>query len=247
MNLVLKHFRLAQPGWLLLLLPALLLPVLRRGRGAGAAVMFPNLSVLVSLGRRSALERTAYMLLHLFARAEEAGLVKGNTIQFPFTQQHVADTLGMSLVHANKTIKRLMATNAVRWKDRVFELIDRTGDSTLFFDLPPGLSDIPGDHSTFLWQSECLWLVTQAARWGQISEIPRDAEALARKAWRSDLYREIAAEMDIPCPTEDYKVEPAQVFIDQKAFDPSELSGYLNSFEIRAQAPQQFGLRTTRL
>ena len=127
------------------------------------------------------------------------------------------------------------------------ERIDRTGDSTLFFDLPPGLSDIPGDHSTFLWQSESLWLVTQAARWGQISEIPRDAEALARKAWRSDLYREIAAEMDIPCPAEDYKVEPAQVFIDQKAFDPSDLSGYLNSFEIRASAPQQFGLRTTRL
>ena len=80
---------------------------------------------LVSLGRRSALERTAYMLLHLFTRAGEAGLVKGNAIQFPFTQQHVADTLGMSLVHTNKTIKRLMASNAVRWKDRVFEVIDR--------------------------------------------------------------------------------------------------------------------------
>ena len=40
-------------------------------------------------------------------------------------QQHVADTLGMSLVHTNKTIKRLMASNAVRWKDRVFEVIDR--------------------------------------------------------------------------------------------------------------------------
>jgi CRP-like cAMP-binding protein len=80
---------------------------------------------LVSLGRRSALERTAYLLLHLFVRAEEAGLTKGNTIQFPFTQQHVADTLGMSLVHTNKTLKRLSASNAVRWKDRLFELTDR--------------------------------------------------------------------------------------------------------------------------
>ena len=52
MNEFLEHFRIAQPGWLLLLLPALLLPILRRGRGAEAAVMFPNLSVLVSLGRR---------------------------------------------------------------------------------------------------------------------------------------------------------------------------------------------------
>ena len=35
MNALLEHFRLAQPGWLLLLLPALLLLALRRGRGAG--------------------------------------------------------------------------------------------------------------------------------------------------------------------------------------------------------------------
>ena len=80
---------------------------------------------LVSVGRRSALERTAYLLLHLFVRAEETGLVRGNTIQFPFTQQHLADTLGMSLVHTNKTLKRLSATGAVRWKDRMFEVLDR--------------------------------------------------------------------------------------------------------------------------
>jgi CRP-like cAMP-binding protein len=80
---------------------------------------------LVSLGRRTALERTAYLLLHLYTRADEAGLTKNGTIQFPFTQQHVADTLGMSLVHTNKTLRRLFASNAVRWKDRVFEMVDR--------------------------------------------------------------------------------------------------------------------------
>lgn len=80
---------------------------------------------LLSIGRRTSLERTAFLLLHLFVRAEESGLVKNNAIQFPFTQQHLADTLGMSLVHTNKTLKRLMLSRAVRWKDRVFEVIDR--------------------------------------------------------------------------------------------------------------------------
>jgi len=80
---------------------------------------------LVSLGRRTALERTAYMLLHLFTRAEEVGMTRNGTIQFPFTQQHMADTLGMSLVHTNKTLKRLSATQAVRWKDRYFQMLDR--------------------------------------------------------------------------------------------------------------------------
>jgi Ca-activated chloride channel family protein len=49
----LEHFRFAHPGWLLLLLPALALIFLRRGRGIEAAVRFPNLSVLVSLGKRA--------------------------------------------------------------------------------------------------------------------------------------------------------------------------------------------------
>jgi Ca-activated chloride channel homolog len=52
MSALFEHFRLSQPGWLLLLLPALILLLLRRGRGSDAAVLFPNLSVLVSLGRR---------------------------------------------------------------------------------------------------------------------------------------------------------------------------------------------------
>lgn len=53
MSSFLEHFRFAQPAWLLLLLPAILLLTLRRGLGANAALVFPNLSVLVSLGRRA--------------------------------------------------------------------------------------------------------------------------------------------------------------------------------------------------
>jgi len=52
-------------------------------------------------------------------------MIKTGSIQFPFTQQHLADTLGMSLVHTNKTIRRLLTTKAVRWKDRIFEMCDR--------------------------------------------------------------------------------------------------------------------------
>jgi CRP-like cAMP-binding protein len=71
------------------------------------------------------MERLAYLLLTLFQRAEEVGLIKDNSIQFPFTQQHVADTLGMSLVHTNKTLQRLNATKTMRWKGRRFEILNR--------------------------------------------------------------------------------------------------------------------------
>ncbi|BAZ40154.1 twin-arginine translocation pathway signal [Calothrix sp. NIES-4101] len=115
-------------------------------------------------------------------------------------------------------------------------------ETTIFFDLPTNLAGIPNDHSTFLWQSESLWLMTQATRWGQNKEFPKNAEELAKKAWRTDLYREIAAEMGIKSPTEDYKIASADLFIDQKAFDPSDPIGYLKSFSIRANHPKSFFL-----
>ncbi len=46
------HFRFAQPQWLLLLIPSLIFFILRRGRGATGAVVFPNLGVLYTLGKR---------------------------------------------------------------------------------------------------------------------------------------------------------------------------------------------------
>jgi len=52
MSAFLEHFRLAQPAWLLLLIPAFFLLLLRRGAGTESAIIFPNLSVLVSLGKR---------------------------------------------------------------------------------------------------------------------------------------------------------------------------------------------------
>jgi nitrate/nitrite transport system substrate-binding protein len=124
-----------------------------------------------------------------------------------------------------------------------FDGKDRTikaADNTIFFDIPDNLPKQPNEHSTFLWSSRSIWLMTQAARWGQIKEFPKNADKLAAKAWRTDLYREIALEMGIESPKEDYKVESPEVFIDNKGFDPSDPVGYLNSFEIRANAPTSF-------
>jgi CRP-like cAMP-binding protein len=80
---------------------------------------------LLNVGRRHALERVAFVLLHLYLRAEDVGLASSNKVQFPFTQQHLADALGMSLVHTNKTLKRLLDRKIVRWRDRTFEILDR--------------------------------------------------------------------------------------------------------------------------
>jgi CRP-like cAMP-binding protein len=62
---------------------------------------------LTSVGRRSAAERTAALIIALYKRAKIMGLVKDETFEFPLTQQHIADALGLSLVHTNKTLARL--------------------------------------------------------------------------------------------------------------------------------------------
>jgi len=62
---------------------------------------------LLSVGRRTASERMAMLLIHIVKRAEAAGLSEEGSVPFPITQQHIADALGLSLVHTNKTLRRL--------------------------------------------------------------------------------------------------------------------------------------------
>jgi CRP/FNR family transcriptional regulator len=82
---------------------------------------------LLSVGRRSALERCAHLLLLLARRFEELAppTRTPGKIRIPVTQQHVADTLGLSLVHTTRTLGRLMRERVVRWKEQEFEILNR--------------------------------------------------------------------------------------------------------------------------
>jgi CRP-like cAMP-binding protein len=62
---------------------------------------------LTSVGRRTAAERAAALIVILYKRAKAVGLAAEETFEFPLTQQHIADALGLSLVHTNKTLARL--------------------------------------------------------------------------------------------------------------------------------------------
>lgn len=71
---------------------------------------------LLSLGRRNAVECAAYYILHLYLRADDVGLVTEGKVRFPFTQEHLADALGLSLVHTNKTLKKLSSDGLIAWE-----------------------------------------------------------------------------------------------------------------------------------
>ena len=82
---------------------------------------------LLSLGRRTAMERAAYLLAFLHQRAASVGLTPEHALIIPITQQHVADTLGLSIVHTNKTLRKLADRGLIRWLDRSCEVLDVEG------------------------------------------------------------------------------------------------------------------------
>lgn len=81
---------------------------------------------LLSVGRRTALERAAYLVAFMYSRAKAVDRSGSKAIEMPITQQHLADTLGLSLVHTNKTIRKLADKGLVRWRDGC-EVLDFPG------------------------------------------------------------------------------------------------------------------------
>ncbi|MDX2266130.1 MAG: Crp/Fnr family transcriptional regulator [Hyphomicrobiales bacterium] len=82
---------------------------------------------LLAVGRRSASERVAFMLLALWQRARLVNLVEDNVLRFPLTQQHLADALGLSVVHTNKVIRKLTERDLILWRGGALSVRDEAG------------------------------------------------------------------------------------------------------------------------
>lgn len=52
------------------------------------------------------------------------GLSRADSFEFPITQSELADMLGLSLVHTNRTVQDLRASGLVRWDGRIIEIPD---------------------------------------------------------------------------------------------------------------------------
>lgn len=67
---------------------------------------------IVRLGRRSAAERMAHLFLELYRRQMLAGIDDAPARRLPLTQRQLADCLGMSQVHANRSFASLVRIGA---------------------------------------------------------------------------------------------------------------------------------------
>ena len=74
---------------------------------------------IVALGQRSARERMTYLAVWLLDRALGTGLAaRNNVLHLSIKQAQIADMLGLSLVHTNRTIRQLEKEGVVIWKSR---------------------------------------------------------------------------------------------------------------------------------
>ena len=76
------------------------------------------------IGTAKALERMAAFFLDLFDRLGAAGLVEGNGFPMPLTQLAIADLLGLTAVHVNRTLRELEKRELIRREKGWIDILD---------------------------------------------------------------------------------------------------------------------------
>ena len=79
---------------------------------------------LVGMGRRPADKRMAHLFCELLVRLDSVGLASDNGFDFPLTQDELADTLGLSTVHANRTLQTLRDKGLITLSGRRLTVLD---------------------------------------------------------------------------------------------------------------------------
>ena len=57
----------------------------------------------------------AHLLCETYCRLSIVGLARDLTFEFPLTQAHLADIMGLSVVHVNRTLQRLRGDDLIEW------------------------------------------------------------------------------------------------------------------------------------
>jgi CRP-like cAMP-binding protein len=108
--------------------------VIHRGQSPGlsnaiaAAARLDDILALdhmTRLGSQTAYERLAHFLLELQHRLELAGLGDSHRFPMPLTQEMLADALGLSIVHINRTLQQLRRDRLIELRSGVAVLLDR--------------------------------------------------------------------------------------------------------------------------
>jgi CRP-like cAMP-binding protein len=80
---------------------------------------------IASIGRRSAYQRIGHIFLELYMRLELIGAASGDEFTSPLTQDHLADLLGLTSIHVNRTLRQLKRDGMIAVEGRTIRLLSR--------------------------------------------------------------------------------------------------------------------------
>src|SRR5262245_45470132 len=98
---------------------------------------------IVDLGRRTPSERLAHFLLEIHARLLAVARAEKTSFELPFSQEIMADVLGLSVPHLNRVMQQLRAQQMITSRGRSVELTDMANLQTLAHYQPLDLAPIP--------------------------------------------------------------------------------------------------------
>jgi CRP-like cAMP-binding protein len=81
----------------------------------------------LSLGQRPAVSRMAHLFCELHSRLDVVGRAEPNGYAFPLTQRELAECLGLTVVHANRTLQQLRRRRLIELENRRLTILDREG------------------------------------------------------------------------------------------------------------------------
>jgi CRP-like cAMP-binding protein len=79
---------------------------------------------LLNVGQRSALERLAHLFVELYLRLRSVGMARGQTIDFPLTQNDLAEATGVTPVHLNRTLQELRRQGLIELRAKRLTILD---------------------------------------------------------------------------------------------------------------------------
>ena len=79
-----------------------------------------------NIGQRSARERIAHFVLEMAARLDTIGQYKNDSFELPLTQNAIAEAMGLSLVHMNKSLQTLRHAGFLATRGRTITLLNRS-------------------------------------------------------------------------------------------------------------------------
>jgi len=85
--------------------------------------------LIVDLGRRTADERIARLILNLVERLIKRNMVHGDPLEldFPLRQHHIADATGLTPVHVSKVLSEFRRNGLIKISERSLTILDQAG------------------------------------------------------------------------------------------------------------------------